>query len=113
MKKIKIFYIIGLIFFLSIFLFATLQKIKLFSNNTFSEAVYDNGLIYIIENEKVTEKNYKTNTDAPLKSGQNVYILHNEESEYAYVVNFNEIINQELFVLIFIIMFALLLRKEK
>lgn len=113
MKNLRIFYSIGLIFFLAIFVFATFQKIKLFSNNTFSEAVYDNGVAYIIENDKVTEKNYKPNTDIKLKSGQNIYILHNDNSDFAYVVNFNRMLNQELFNLIFIIMFALLLRKEK
>lgn len=113
--KIKLtrFYYIGIIFFSLLLIFATYQKIRLFYENDFSSAKYDNGKVFVIKEDKITEENYIPYNSNGIKNGESIYILHNNNSEYAYIFDYNKILKEELFIIIFIFIFSFLIRFDK
>jgi hypothetical protein len=113
--KIKLirFYYMGAIFFSLLLLFATYQKIRLFYENDFSNAVYENGQVFVVKDDKKTEEKYFPYNSSGIKNGESIYILHNNTSEYAYIFDYNEILKEELFIIIFIFIFSFLIRFDK
>lgn len=112
-KKIKIFYIIGFLFFLSIFIFSSIKKVELFMNGEYSNGVYSNGFVFLYKDNIITEESYRAITDTSIKNNKEVYFIYNKTNGTAYILNFNRIIKEELFVFIFMILFIVLISKSR
>lgn len=111
-KKNKILYIIGFLFFLSLFIFSSIKKYDLFTNGEYAKGIYSNGFVFLYKNDSVTEENYRAITDTKIKEKTEVYFIYNKDNGSAYILNFNRIIKEELFIFIFMILFIVLIIKN-
>lgn len=114
MSKHKILYIIGLIFFTCVFLAITFKNISLFSNNNLGRAVYDNGTAYLIVDNKVVDEPFRVYNQEKAINGSFVTVLYNKEinNDFLYIVNYNLMLKDYFFMIIFISIFIYLIRKD-